>query len=973
MESKMNRAWRGAMLPLIGAALLLPSVDSLAGHTKGKAATQGPSDQQIRDFNSGRKLWDTARGKDARERSDILERSAKSFQSATRARRPFPEALLALGLIRYSQNNLSGAHSLFSEAARLSRGPVRIEALTHLGLIALRQSRWAAADEAFEDALKDDPRDYTSWSRNEKERTALIRSMTARGEHFKRVARIGSLFSTYYDAATATEGREPKLRALLREVNERFPASEIPFYQFELDDVKAALVEFPTGPVNFAHNYLDGRPAGSQKLLLEDFLQGVRIWALAELGQQPQPGLDRLSGRDLDNAIAGLQRRALELERSNPEGALEAWRQLSVYPGIGRYPRVALMARQHRVYLLLQRGNLADVRTLVRGPGMANDPLLYDQQLALAAALVRTAPASGPARFEALRRAMEEFRVVVDGLPGASVRPTEAQRSLAEWNLAALTVSTSPQAGPAEWEQRLNRFPALPGREAILLYVASQWAESALEAGDPGALGRAVEAADRIASGRFSPGLQGVARGSEFMALLRRYLARRIFERREVARYQDFLRTTDYGGEYRAWDASKLYRQRVDRLRGNADLVADDPSTYENILRVLMEARTMTGSNADLQRRLDNDIAGTRAYLEALRQNPPRLTLEWNKAAGTTNSAKSPADWQRAADAWRGVLGMLAGRAQQQRRDAAMHIVHAYMRQADLLRMEGDRAGAREALQQARAALQIEGGVGAELSEDDRQMLAARLANNLRALQPAEEIAGPSRGFDPYAGPVVPPDQNRCVITRYPGKIDPDVEGWIENLRNRPSSVRRLVDWFNNGPMARNTPGAKRNFSADPNSPDYLVDFLDHNLSRTVGVLPIGSRQWCDHNGAGPWHSAVTTKTAAAYFLRNGTPIIRVACDNPLNPIRVVRTTARWIECEEKAVLIIPPVAPAISYGEPQAPFSFPVPQAYKSFVLPAPAGTPVESIIQPPAALYVAPQVLPLLPLEVCRAVGDC
>lgn len=977
METYHKRAWRGAALPLLAVALLLPTAQTFAAHTPVRAIAQGPSDGQIRDYNQGVKIWETARGKDAQARSALLEKAARSFQAATaQNRKPFPEALLALGLVRYSQNNLTGAQSSLSEAARLSRGPVRIEALTHLGMVALRQSRWAAADEAFEDALREDPRDYNTWSKNEKIRTELLRSMTARGEHFKRIAAIGSLLASYYGAANATTGREVALRALLQELGERFPASELPFYQFELDDVKAALVEFPSGPVDFSASYLDGRPTGSQKLNLEDLVQGIRVWALAELAQAPQPALNVLSGRDLDNAVAGLQRRALQFEGAgNLPSALEVWRQLSAFNGIGRYPRVALMSRQHQISILLTQNNLSAARGLIRGPGAASDPLIWDQQLALAAGIIRSAPAGGEARLEALRQAIEEYRAVVDGIQGVTLAPSAAQRSLAEWNLEALSLSTNPPASPAEWERRLGRFPALPGREPVLLYIASRWAEAALEAGQPDAVARALRDVDAIAAGRYRPGMQPVARGADFVVLLRRFLARRIFERNEVGRYGDVLRSTDYGGEYRGWDAAKLYRARLERLRGNADLIVEDPTVYENILRVLMEARTMSGPNADLGRRLDNDITLTRAYLEALRKDPPKITLEWNRAANITNGARDAASWQRAADAWRGVLGLLQGRPQQQRRDAAMHVINAYLRQADALYMERDFQGARGALAQAESALRIEGGVGAELSEADRRMVAERLANNLRALRPSEELAGPAAPFAPFPREqVVVPDESRCVITRYPGpSIRPNVEAWIENLRNRPGTVRRLVDWFNNGPMARNTSGAKRNFSADPNSPDYLVDFLDRNLSRTVGVLPIGSRQWCDHNGTGPWASYITRKEAAAYYLKNGVAIIRIACDNPLAPIKVVRSAARWAECEEKAVLIVAAEAPVINYGEPNAPFSFPIPQQYKEFVLPRPPSAPVETIIAPPAFLYLAPRAMPQLPLEVCRAVGDC
>jgi hypothetical protein len=969
VKRNLNPVRWGLLLPVLAAALLIPSARTYAQHKANGAMKQVVTDGQIRDYNQGIKIWDTARGKDARERSALLEKAARSFQAAIKPNKPFAEATLALGLVRYSQNNLSGAESLFAEAARLSKGPVRIEALTHLGMVALRQGRWAAADEAFESAMREDARNYNTWEKDEKKRVPLIRTMTGRGEHAKRVARVGSLLASYHAAlATPPATREPALRALLDEIRDRFPANELPFYQFELDDVKAALVHFPDGTANFSGNLLDGRPGGSAKVTLEDAILSIQTWALAELAQQPPRPLAQLKDQDQRNAVGGLQRRALAFERAGRLGdALSVWEQ------IAGYPQSALMARQHRIWILLQQNNLSAARTVIRGAGAANDPLLYDQQLALASAVVKGAPASGQARNDALRAASDEFRLLVDGMPGVAARPSETQRSLAEWNLAAIAVNTQPNVGPAEWEQRLNRFPPLPGREAIILYIAVQWSQAALEAGQPADVERAVGAAQRIAAGTYAPGLQATPRGADMLILLRRFLAKRIFERNEVGRYANFLRTTDYGGEYRGWEAAKALRARNERVKQNPSAVGDDQGAFEAILRLLTDARTMTGGNADLERRLDADIAEVRAYLQAIQGKPQTASGDWNRAAGLTNNAKTAADWQRAADAWRATLMRLPNNASAQRSTAARHVVMAYVMQADALYRSGDLPSARAALDQAANALgNGPGGVGMLLTPEDRAPIQTKVDANLTGMMPTSEIRGTTIPFTPFTGKAVPPDQNRCVISRYPSPITPNVEQWVENLRNRPSSVRRLVDWFNNGPLAKKYPDAKRDFSADPNSPNYLVDFLDKNLSRQVGVLPVGSMQWCDHQGKGPWHGQLTKKVAAAYFLKNGTPIIRVACDNPLNPIRVLVTPSRWVFSEERATPIVPAVAPDIDYREPDAPFSFPVPQVYRAYTLPQPGGVP-ERLIGPAPAVFVAPRPLIPLPLDVCKTVGDC
>src|SRR5262249_12061083 len=105
------------------------------------------------------------------------------------------------------------------------------------------------------------------------------------------------------------------------------------------------------------------------------------------------------------------------------------------------------------------------------------------------------------------------------------------------------------------------------------------------------------------------------------------------------------------------------------------------------------------------------------------------------QAAERTNTAKSLADWDAAAAAWREVLGLLQGSPASDRAEAARHVVNASMRKADLLFRAGDRPAARAALEQARDALGAgPTGVGAFLIPEDRDAITRRLENNLRAL-----------------------------------------------------------------------------------------------------------------------------------------------------------------------------------------------------------------------------------------------
>jgi hypothetical protein len=500
-------------------------------------------------------------------------------------------------------------------------------------------------------------------------------------------------------------------------------------------------------------------------------------------------GGSQLSEQDRHNVAAGLLRRALKLEGEGKFAEAQA-----IWERLAEYSETRMAARQHRIWYLLQRpphesapspADLERARRLIRGAGGADDPLLFEEQLALASALTYSATDPDPAkRRQVWEQARDEFRLVLQGLPGAPGRQApEHVRRIAEWNLAVLTiwiaesggrargpsregeilialvgpeppaapqppalqkgeVERSPAAGapegssPAYWERALAEFPALPGRERIRLYMAMRLAEANLIANRPAEVERALALAGRIAAGQEGTGSLSVPNGAEELRLFRRYLAKLAFQRNVADQYRSgFLQQTDYGGEYRAWEAAELFHRFVADLRDRPASIGDAPSTWTRILALLRDARTMATGNTALQTRLDDDIRAVQDYLKALEENPPAITYRWNQAAERTNTAKTPADWEAAAAAWREVLGLLQGRPAADRAEAARHVVNAYMREAALLFRANDRPGARASPEQARDALGAgPTGVGAFLTPEDRAAITRRLENNLRAL-----------------------------------------------------------------------------------------------------------------------------------------------------------------------------------------------------------------------------------------------
>src|SRR5207248_1810412 len=152
------------------------------------------------------------------------------------------------------------------------------------------------------------------------------------------------------------------------------------------------------------------------------------------------------------------------------------------------FPETALAARQHRIWILLHRpaganapspANINQARQLIRGALAAQDPLLFEEQLALASAIMYSATESGEAMRRIWDQARAEFRLILTGIPGVPNRTApEYVRRIAEWNLAVLAVALPESTDPAYWERALADFPNLPGRERIRLYIAMRLTES---------------------------------------------------------------------------------------------------------------------------------------------------------------------------------------------------------------------------------------------------------------------------------------------------------------------------------------------------------------------------------------------------------------------------------------------------------------------------------------------------------------
>jgi hypothetical protein len=495
--------------------------------------------------------------------------------------------------------------------------------------------------------------------------------------------------------------------------------------------------------------------------------------------------------------------------------------------------------------------------------------------------------------------------------------------------------------------------------------MAMRLAEAYLIADQPEKVEEALALAGKIIAGEEGKGSLTVPNGEKDLDCFLRYLAQLAIQRNVAAKYRDgFLRRTDFFGEYRAWEAAEMFRKYVGDLQANPATVTDAPRIWNAILQILQDARQFTGDDKEFAARLDADIAAVQAYLAALAKDPPALTYAWNQAAERTNTAQSPQDWDQAAQMWRAVLGQLQGRPQADRTEAALRVVGAFMAKACALYKAGDKPGAQAALEQAREALGTgPNGVGADIPAADRDEITGRIENNLRALGAGEEKLVPTapKAAPAYRGGPIGPCRARCVIIHYHERHQPDVADWLNRLQNNPEAVRRLVDWFNNGPLARKTPDAKRDFSADPNSPNYLVAFLSKHVQRTPGILRRGATQWCDHSGAGPWQSYPVRTDTAAYYLNNGVAIINADCSNPLAPIRVRKTVGEFICCPERALVKPFPQFPAVAYSLPEACFAIHIEGIFQPYALPNPFVAPLP-VIPPAITVLSVPEVFPTL-----------
>jgi hypothetical protein len=984
MVAKRHRARWHILLPLAALTLLLPMQRASATHMD----MPMPNRNQVRNYKFGLEAWEVALSeKDPQARNELLEKAARRFDNASSGPAKFPEALLSLALVRYTQNDIIEAEPIFAEVARSTHGAMRAEALTYLGLISLRSHRWAAAKEFFE-ASMDEDLDDTTTSAGRRQRESVAEVLRERLGRLDCVARVGSVLASFYMAQPprANPPSEADYRALLAELDRLLPQGKgkdmVEKCAPAFNNTDAAIWRFPSPPADWRWNLLDGPPSGVRAIALMEFIQAMRVWAGAMLNFEPPlpvPPAADLTPQERHNVAAGLLERVLKLEAAgNFTAALPVWVQLS------NFPETAMAARQHRIWILLYgstqpsmgpraipRANIDAARQLIRGALAAQDPLLFEEQLALAESIMYSAQGGGDTMRATFEEARREFRLVLTGIPGVPNRQApEYVRRIAEWNLAVLAIALPESTDPAYWQRALNEFPPLPGRERVRLYIAMKLAEAHMMAKHPAEVERVVALVEAIAAGREGPGSLAVPNSAEDVRLFRRYLAKLAYQTNQAAQFeanpQSFFRRTDFPGEYHAWEASDAFRSWVARLPGSW---AEAESTWGMILRHLEQARDMANGNNSLRQRVLADITAVNMFLQSLSQNPPRILLPWNAAAEATNAASrsnTPEAWNATAEAWRRVLPLLQGRPREERAEAEMHVVNAYLKIADVRHRANDAEGARRALDQAAAALSD---IGADISAPDRMMVQQRIDNNRRSLAAQEERLvppGPVR-FPAYRGGDVGPCPFRCMIMHYDAPHKPDVTEWLNRLQNDQDALKRLVDWFNNGPMAVATPGAKRDFSTDPNSPNYLVAFLSKNMDRTPGVLRRGVRQWCDHMGAGPWHSAPVRANGAAYYLTNGVAIINAECANPLAPIRTSKVQPPpWMECQEQAAPRALPQFPVINYGMPQAEFSIHVEGIFQPYSLPLPPVVPVP-VIPPAITVLSVPQVMPKLAIPGC------
>ncbi len=974
MVSRRHRAGAG-MLAVTALGMLVPMRQSQArSEDVGK-----PSPFQVVDYNNGNNAWDDAVRGNPQARPAHLDKAERLFEKAAAGRSRFPEALLALGLVRFTRNNLRGAETAFREVAALQKGYLRAEALTYLGLVHLYNHHWSDAQNAFQSAMDEKSEEYTAWM-GPKGREKLSQTYHDRRMGLDALDRMGIAIAGFQAAkAKAGPGSDP--RKLLADTEKLLPPDELARCATYFNGVDAALWNFTPPAGEWRYSLRDGLPPDVRPVTPSDLIRSLRIWAAAELAIEPPanlPPVAELSDTDRQNLAAGQVKRALKLEAAgNTAAALAAWEQVAKLPGY------ELPARQHRIYLLLRpaaggkapsAASIDQARQLIRGPLADKDPLVYDQQMALVSAILAGAPASGTARRPVVALARTECRLVLNGIPGAGKAPTSGPvRDRAEMTVGLLAAEAENPGDLNHWRTALTECPARPGRERLRYYLTQQLALAAVNGRQPEQAAAALNQANIIATGGEGNGTTALPGATAEVAKLRRYMVARVFELKDADRYRTtLLKDSDYIGEYLAYLASEEAKALDAALKANPTPGPEAQARWQAIGKKLEEARAHSGANSALTAKLDADLAEIKAYSTAVDSFPPTIAVAWTEAAGKTNQAAKPADWDVAATSWRGVLAMMVGRPATERREVALHVVHSHLRKADVLYAEGKKDAARTALRQARAELiTMPEAVGSHLTQEDKERIEQRVSNNGKALNAGTYLAGTKgeKNIPGFRGSTLKPVATECVIIRYKSPHTPNVDQWLQDLRTHPSAVRRLVDWFNNGPVAQKTPGAKRDFSANPSSPNYLVTFLEKHAYRKPGALPVGTVQWCDHNGKGPWHGSVIKKAGgAAYYLKDGTPIIRTVCSNPIGVIRTYTVTAEWIPQEESASPRAVPGYPSIAYGKPVTPVApggwTERPQVY---VLTA-ATAPKVNTVAPTATLVATTHVLPQLALPRCQ-----
>ena len=348
---------------------------------------------------------------------------------------------------------------------------------------------------------------------------------------------------------------------------------------------------------------------------------------------------------------------------------------------------------------------------------------------------------------------------------------------------------------------------------------------------------QALALAEKIAAGEEGKGSLPVPNAEKVLMCFRRYLAEQAVKRNVVEKYrQGFLRRTDYFGEYRAWEAAEMYRKFVADLMANPATVTDAPRIWNAILGILQDARQFTDDNKDLQQRLDRDIAAVQTYLGQPQATRRRLPMPGTRRRiaptpprarriGTRRRRRGGASW-----------AMLQGRPAADRTEAALRIVTPAheRRQTSSSRRVTRTPRARPSNRPARPSVTARTASGRRARcgpGRDHE----RLENNLRALGAGEEklvAARPGQHRRLHAAGRSARAARGASSSTTTSSTSPDVTDWLNRLQSNPDAVKRLVDWFNNGPLAAKTPDAKRDFSADPNSPNYLVTFLSKHVHR---------------------------------------------------------------------------------------------------------------------------------------------